>query len=78
MKKLERGEMKNLKGGVGDSSSPSYVPLLIGWRGGASVGFCFCDFYNIASPNRVSCDNPCPVSMCTVGSLDPNRASFSW
>ena len=72
MKKLERSEMKNLKGGV----ALPYIPGLVGWIGGASVGYCLCDFYNVACPYNVCCEVSCPVTMCTMGSLDPNRANY--
>jgi hypothetical protein len=68
MKKLERTQMKNLKGGI----ALPYIPGLLGYRGGASNGFCFCDFYNTACPGNICCEVSCPVSMCTPGSIDPN------
>lgn len=73
MKKLERQDMKSLKGGVSIPPIDYYhVPGLVGWIGGASVGYCLCDFYAATCPNNFCCSVPCPVGMCTAGALDPN------
>ena len=73
MKKSERHRMKLLKGGSTMPVPPTYhIPNLVGWIGGASVGYCLCDFYNVACPNNVCCFVQCPVTMCTEGSLDPH------
>ncbi len=62
MKKLERGEMKNLVGGVSASPVGPGWGVILGTRGSSSYGFCFCDVR--WENGDVECEVQCPVQAC--------------
>lgn len=76
---LSKKEQRCIAGGV--VPPPPYIKGLVGWNLDAN-GNCYCDFMNYqtgmyefslgAQVPPIICGTPCPVGMCTEGSLDPN------
>lgn len=65
MKKLQRSEMKNLKGGT--NPPEGYVMAQSGWMLSGST--CYCDYRHVFEDGSEFnvCGQPCPTICCSAG-----------